>query len=79
MSDSKFTERKVELRAEFIAVDKERKQVIEQRSILDRRLAELNEKIIRLDAAYVELLNFEPDPKPEKPVEVKVSEVETIH
>lgn len=76
MSDSKIADRKAELRAEFIKVDQERKQLIEQRSNLDRQLALVNEKIIRLDAAYVELLNFEPDPKPE-PAEAKDEPVTT--
>ncbi len=79
MSESKFAGRKAELRAEFAEVDKLRKQTIEKRAELDRQLAALNEKIIRLDAAYVELLNFEPDPKPEPPAEVKVPETETTH
>ena len=81
MSESKFAERKEQLKAEFGQVDQQRKKLIEQRSELDRQLSVLNERIIRLDAAYVELLNFEPDPKPEEksPEEDKVPEVVTTH
>ncbi len=81
MSESKFAERKAQIRAEFNAADKEKQRLVDERSKLDRQLSLIAEKIIRLDAAYVELLNFEPDPKPEeKPAEeVKVPDSVTTH
>jgi len=73
MSDTKISERKAEIRAEFDTAERERQLLVQRRSELDRNLSAVMEKIVRLQAAYAELARLEPD----EVIEGKAGE--TIH
>jgi len=65
MSDTKISERKAEIRAEFDAAERERQILVQRRSEIDRNLSVVMEKLVRLQAGYAELLRIEPEDESE--------------
>jgi len=69
--NGKLEKRMTDLEGQFAAFEKERKELVENRAKVDRRLSEIRDAMISLDARYGELKAMADEDKPKPTIPKK--------